>query len=262
MSGATHNIGGVEEVLALSPSRVADFKACPQLFKFRALDRLPEPVDPRAARGTLVHAVLEQIFNLPPEERTEDRALEMLREVWGRLRAEDELGGIGLSPEEEEAWLGEASRLIRNYFRLEDPSHLEPQELEWWVEHTHESLLLRGIIDRVEVLPDGQWVLTDYKTGRSPSDSWSLESFFGLRFYALLCWRAFGRLPKELRLVQLGEPIVLTLVPTERMLNALERQLAAVADAVRRALTTGDWRPRPGVMCSRCPHQSVCPAWS
>ena len=52
-------------LIPLSPSRAADFKACPQLFKFRAIDRLPEPSDPSRARGTLVHAVLERLCRLP-----------------------------------------------------------------------------------------------------------------------------------------------------------------------------------------------------
>ena len=49
------------DLVALSPSRAADFKACPLLFKFRTIDRLPEPPDPSRARGTIVHAVLERL---------------------------------------------------------------------------------------------------------------------------------------------------------------------------------------------------------
>ena len=48
------------EPLKLSPSSVTDFKSCPQLFKYRAIDRLPEPVSGPAAKGSLVHAVLER----------------------------------------------------------------------------------------------------------------------------------------------------------------------------------------------------------
>jgi putative RecB family exonuclease len=114
----------------------------------------------------------------------------------------------------------------------------------------------------VQVLPGGEWTLVDYKTGASPSDNYALDKFFGLRFYALVCWRAFGKLPKELRLVHLREPVVLTLVPTPQMLEGLERQLEAIADAIRRALERDDWRPRRGPMCSWCPHKALCPAWA
>ena len=43
----------------LSPSRAGDFKTCPQLFKFRAVDRLPEPTSIYQARGTTAHLALK-----------------------------------------------------------------------------------------------------------------------------------------------------------------------------------------------------------
>ena len=68
--------------LKLSPSSASDFKSCPQLFKYRALDRLPEPVSANAARGWLVHIVLERLFGEPPEARTPARAEALLEELW------------------------------------------------------------------------------------------------------------------------------------------------------------------------------------
>ncbi|NLG21049.1 MAG: PD-(D/E)XK nuclease family protein, partial [Actinomycetales bacterium] len=47
---------------ALSPSRASDFMQCPLLYRFRVIDRLPEPPSAAAARGTLVHAALERVF--------------------------------------------------------------------------------------------------------------------------------------------------------------------------------------------------------
>src|SRR5260221_5650066 len=52
--------------LSLSPSRAGDFLTCPLLYRFRVIDRLPEPPSSAAARGTLVHAVLERLFDQPP----------------------------------------------------------------------------------------------------------------------------------------------------------------------------------------------------
>ncbi len=250
-----------ERPVPLSPSRVSDFKACPQLFKFRVVDHLPEVKDAWSARGILVHAALEQLFELPAPERILPQAQGLLGKVWEDLKTGEELAGLSFTPEEEGAWLAEASRLIGNYFRLEDPSRVEVRELEWWVEHEAERIHLRGIIDRLEVLPGGEWALIDYKTGRSPSQSHTLESFFGLRFYALVCWRELGEIPRELRLMHLSEPEVLRLQPTARMLEGLEHQLEAVAQAILRAHTTGEWRPRPSPLCAYCPHRAICPAW-
>src|SRR6185437_7048867 len=48
---------------SLSPSRAGDFLTCPLLYRFRVIDRLPEPPSPAAVRGTLVHSVLERLFD-------------------------------------------------------------------------------------------------------------------------------------------------------------------------------------------------------
>jgi putative RecB family exonuclease len=247
--------------LPLSPSRASDFKACPQLFKFRNVDRLPEPEDTYLAIGNLVHLTLERLLSLAPTERSIQRAQSLLTQTWDELIAPNGQPPLPFNEEEDRYLLDRAGVLLENYFLLEDPASISAEELEWWVEHTSEEMHLRGIIDRVEVLPGGSWVLTDYKTGASPSERASYGSFFGLRFYALVCWRQFGRMPAELRLVHLRKPEVITLKPTEQMLIGLERQLGAVASAIKKAYRTGTWTPRKGPLCNWCSHRAICPAW-
>ena len=255
-------MGMDQDLLRLSPSSVTDFKSCPQLFKYRAIERLPEPVSGPAARGSLIHAVLERLFSEAAATRTPERARELLVTLWEQVRNEPEFRPEGMGPIEEDAWLAESQSLLANYFKLEDPRALHASRLEWWIEYDLTDLQLRGIIDRLEERPDGSWILTDYKTGRVPGESRELAAFFGLRFYALVCWRAFGVIPKEIRLVYLADPVVLTLNPHERMLVAFERQMTALGAAVKRSLATGDWRTRPSPFCMSCSFQSRCPAWA
>jgi putative RecB family exonuclease len=251
-----------ETVLKLSPSSANDFKSCPQLFKFRSIDKLPEPVSGAAARGSLVHLVLERLFGDASPDRTPERALELLSEVWNEIREDPGARPEGLESQAEREWVERAHRLLGNYFKLEDPTSIDAQRLEWWVEYELSDVHLRGVIDRLEIRKDGTWILTDYKTGRIPSEQREIAAFFGLRFYALVCWRAFGVVPAEIRLVYLADPAVLTLSPHERMLLAFERQMRAIADAVRRAEHRNDWRPRPSPFCMSCSFQQHCPAWA
>lgn len=252
----------LDALIRLSPSRASDYKTCPQLFKYRAVDRLPEPADIYSTRGTLIHAVLEQLYMLDPPERSLERARQLASHIWAELKTDPEYASLELDPEVEAPWLEQVDALLVNYFRVEDPTTVSPSELEWWVEHQTRASLLRGIIDRVEIMPDGEWVLSDYKTGRSPSETYALGSFFGLKFYALVCWKAFGKVPKLLRLLHLKEPEVITLVPTVQMLQGLERQLDALAQAIQRAHERDDWRPRTSRMCNYCPHRAICPAYA
>src|SRR3954470_21466953 len=70
---------------SLSPSRAADFKTCPLLFRYRTVDRLPEQPSADQVRGTLVHAVLERLFDLPAAERTPAAAAALVAPQWERL---------------------------------------------------------------------------------------------------------------------------------------------------------------------------------
>src|ERR1700712_3563831 len=73
---------------ALSPSRAADFKQCPLLYRFRAIDRLPEVSSLAQVRGTLVHAVLDRLFTLPAAQRVPAVARALVGPVWaGRCPA-------------------------------------------------------------------------------------------------------------------------------------------------------------------------------
>ena len=71
---------------SLSPSRASDFMQCPLLYRFRVIDKLPEKPSEAATRGTLVHAVLERLFDAPAVERTAPRAKSLIPAQWDRLR--------------------------------------------------------------------------------------------------------------------------------------------------------------------------------
>ncbi len=63
---------------SLSPSRASDFMTCPLLYRFRVIDRLPEKPGSAATRGTVVHSVLERLFDLPAAERVPEQAHALL----------------------------------------------------------------------------------------------------------------------------------------------------------------------------------------
>src|SRR5665647_1437783 len=72
----------------LSPSRANDYLQCPLLFRFRVVDRLPEPPSAAAVRGTLVHSVLERLFDAPAGSRTLEAARALLDPCWEQMLAE------------------------------------------------------------------------------------------------------------------------------------------------------------------------------
>src|SRR3954454_7711982 len=97
---------------ALSPSRAGDFTSCPLLFRYRTIDRLPEGSSPDAVRGTLVHQVLEDIFDLPASERTPAAAHSMLQPAWTTLQGRSPSAREVAAPLDEPSWLASAHDVI------------------------------------------------------------------------------------------------------------------------------------------------------
>lgn len=256
-----------ERLLAgtLSPSRAADFKACPLVYRFRSVDKLPQRPTPDKARGTLVHAVLDRLFDLPAADRTYGRAAALVEPEWVTLaEAEPEIAELfaegGLAE-----WLDSARRMVAGYFALEDPSRLEPAAREQLVEAALDigdvaPLGLRGYVDRLDVAPTGEVRVVDYKTGAIPREAYEAKALFQLKFYALVLWRTRGTVPHQLKLMYLADRDTLTYRPDAAELERFERTLVAVWRAIERAVTTRDFRANPSRLCGWCDYQALCPA--
>lgn len=248
---------------SLSPSRAGDFMSCPLLFRFRTIDRLESAPSPAASRGTVVHTVLERLYDLPSGERTLAAAVELVRPAYEQLLSE-EPAVAGLFEDEESlgSWLASAGDLLAGYFSLEDPTRLEPAQREQLVEVVLPGgLRLRGIVDRVDQAPTGELRVVDYKTGRAPGEMFEAKALFQMRFYALVLWRTRGVLPRLLQLMYLGDREVLRYSPDEADLLATERKLLALWEAIDRATERKEFLPRPSRLCDWCDHQSLCPAF-
>ncbi|MGH3787570.1 MAG: RecB family exonuclease [Pseudonocardiaceae bacterium] len=257
---------------ALSPSRAADFKQCPLLYRFRAVDRLPETPSRLQVRGTVVHTVLERLFALPADRRRPEAGRELVGGAWRDVLAgSPELADLFTGPEDPELaeWLDSARALVEAYFALEDPRLVQPEACELLVEaelaapgtEGGQPLLLRGYIDRLDVAPTGDMRVVDYKSGAAPREVFEAKALFQMKFYALVLLRVRGVVPRQLRLLYLADRQLLSYTPDEAELIRFERTLTAIWSAIQRAARSGDFRPSPGRMCDWCDHKPRCPAF-
>lgn len=250
---------------ALSPSRAADFKQCPLLYRFRAIDRLPEPPSTAQIRGSVVHAALEQLYGLPAASRDVATALSLVEPAWEQVMAAEPDRFGELDSDQRAQVVAEARALLSGYYRLEDPTRFDPQCCEQRVEvELADGTLLRGFIDRIDVAATGELRVVDYKTGTAPPAARALAEFkamFQMKFYAVALLRTRGVPPTRLRLIYLADEQVLDYSPELDELLRFEKTLMAIWRAIQSAGQTGDFRPSKSRLCDWCPHHEHCPVF-
>lgn len=245
----------------LSPSRANDVAQCPLLFRLRVIDRVPEPPQRATTLGTLVHLVLERLFDLPAAERTPSAARDLLAPAWDHLVAERaELAALVEDSVERHRFFDDARARLGTYFVLENPGRLEPADRELRLEAQLDAgPHVRGVVDRIDVAPDGAIRVIDYKSGAMPRPAYGEQAAFQMRFYALLVERTRGRRPALMRLLYLRDGGVKELVPTEADVAAVEEEIRTRWAAVEGYAARGDFPTRPSKLCTWCSFQSLCP---
>ncbi len=250
---------------ALSPSRASDFKQCPLLYRFRAIDRLPEPSSPAQVRGSVVHGALERLYALPAADRVPDTAMTLVEPAWEDVAASHPEFAAEMAPELQAKLLDEVRALLSDYYRLEDPTRFDPESCEQRVEvELSDGTLLRGFVDRIDVAATGEMRVVDYKTGKAPAvarEFAEAKAMFQMKFYAVALLRSRGVLPARLRLLYLADGQVLDYTPELDELVRFEKTLMAMWRAIQSAGVTGDFRPRPSRLCDWCAHHEHCPTF-
>ena len=245
---------------ALSASRTKEYLQCPLKFRYLVVDALPQPPSEAAVKGTVVHEVLERLFDLPRQIRDVQHAKQLLPTAWTKTIDRDQMAAeLFENPENLEAAQADTEELVESYFSLERPENLEPRARERFVDvRLPSGILLRGIIDRIDEAPDGALRVIDYKTGRAPGPRFTADALFRMRFYALLL-RESWRLPARTQLLYLRSGQVLTLDPDPRDVELFEGEIRDIWNRIRTDALAGSFAPRKSRLCDWCAFQELCP---
>lgn len=254
---------------SLSPSKVSSFTNCALAFRFSSIDRLPEPPSAAATKGSIVHRALELLhWEEPAGKRTVAAARAKLDRARAEYRELADFADLALPADEEQAFFDDAVVLIDNYFELEDPNTVNAIGTELMLEaevpvpgNPARPLRLRGIIDRLDLGPDGEIVVTDYKTGAAPSEMFERKGLGGVHFYAFLCQQVLGRRPVRVQLLHLRDPMAVISTPTDQSVRGLQTKTAAVWAAIVKACDNENFRPQRSRKCDWCAFKAYCPEW-
>ncbi|AOZ72554.1 hypothetical protein BK816_03950 [Boudabousia tangfeifanii] len=248
----------------LSFSRLKDFQQCPLKYRFTMVDRIPEEPKLHLIFGTTVHQVLENLFQLPPQERTLAAAQSQIDPAFALVRKENPEADVLFPTKDDElALVQRIQAVIFKYFQIENPPALQNGGTETEIRTVLPSgVAIRGFIDRIDVRPDnGALRVVDYKTGKVPKPQYQEKALSQMRFYSLLLNNEKQTLPARCQLVYVEHGKVLTLDPQETDLQLIERDINDTWNEMEKALESGNFIPKTGPLCPWCSYQSICPAF-
>ena len=242
----------------LSPSSTSTYQQCPRRWRFRYIERLPDPPGEAALTGTFAHRVLELLFQVSPPDRTLEQAKALAREVWPETAANPQYEALGLDEAGARHFRWKGWLAIEGLWTVEDPTSVEVQATERMIDTTVGGVPFRGVVDRLDQQPGGGFVVTDYKSGRAPSLRYAESRLSQVLLYAAAVEAVEGRRPELARLLYLGQRAI-DVVPTDDAINPVVASLQNTWQSIATDLTDNVYTPKPGPLCGWCPYAARCP---
>ena len=239
----------------VSYSQLSKYEQCGLRYYFSYLASWSEPQTSALVGGNIAHDVIERLYRLPNEERTLERALDLLREHGPRMLKAPDYAKFA----NDNAMKANVKEAVENLFKLETPSELvvAPENLEMELEVEIDGVKFFGKVDRFTV--DGVNRVTDYKTGKNPG-RYIDDKLKQPYLYALAFKIQHDIDVDEVELIFLNakhiEKRPVDFAIAEAMGVSLVRMRADSELSVRASA----WDAKPGKLCSYCVFEVVCPA--
>jgi putative RecB family exonuclease len=245
---------------------VSTWQQCPLKFKYSRIDKLPDPPTDATVLGNFVHDVLEALLGLSGPQRTLSTARALMRNLWQdeyEAKAENVLAVT--TPESRMAtaiheFRWKAWWCVENYFTMENPTAVQFDGLEDYVEGTIGQVPMRGYIDRWH-REDTGIVIGDYKTGKTPRPQWRGDKFQQLAIYALLLGEIHQAPVARMELLYLKDGVRLSQPVEQPALAAVAESVDTVHKELLTACKTGEFPAQKSRLCDWCAYKTFCPAW-
>ncbi|MBT4655904.1 MAG: PD-(D/E)XK nuclease family protein [Actinobacteria bacterium] len=239
-----------------SPSASNTYQQCPLRWKFRYVDKLPDPPGVPALVGTFAHRVLELLCEEPAPQRTSARAKELARQVWPEISGHKDFQALDLNDEEQRDFRWRSWKAIEGLWDLENPSEVDVLSTEKRMRTELSGVPFMGIIDRLDQAQDGT-VVTDYKSGKPPRVADRDHALEQILLYAAAVEAESGERPVRGQLLYLGKETLETEVTADRLADCTG-QLASIWSSLNKDCAADTFAASPGPLCGWCPYAGRC----
>ncbi|MBI2118796.1 MAG: PD-(D/E)XK nuclease family protein [Elusimicrobia bacterium] len=164
-----------EPLLELSYSKISAYLFCPFKYKLVYVYKQKVPPNPYISLGLSIHRALEEYH------KNKGSQLEELIETY-----DHEWVNAGFqNPQQTFQFYEKGKRMLTEYFEFSLQRKAEIVAVEKEFKYSAGPYILRGIIDRIDRLPDGTYEIIDYKTHADIWDQSRIDSDLQLTLYSL-----------------------------------------------------------------------------
>jgi len=237
--------------LTLSASRFGTYIKCPLQFKYEYILKIPTPTKTYFDMGSAVHAVAEQLTILQKNGTTYSKkeALEILEKSWSSNAY------LKKSKQKESQDKKSATEMVDTLLEWLDknPNKVKDVEKEFYIEIC--GVKVSGRMDRVEVTPDGEYEIVDFKSGRVYLTKNTIKEDPQMNLYALGVKKVYGKLPQKASLFYIKDDKKVEYNITSDNVNNVIGTLEQITERILKE----DFTPTPSKdTCFRCDFKDIC----
>jgi DNA helicase-2/ATP-dependent DNA helicase PcrA len=200
--------------------------------------------------GTAVHSVAENLTKMQKDgtEPTEKIALEILEKQWDSSSYRNQRT-------KESQDKATSKDMVKTYLEWAENNANTPVDVEPKFKISLNDVTISGKIDRVEMTPDGDYEVIDFKTGGVYKNKNTIKDSIQMNVYALGTEKLYGKLPKKTSLFYIKHNKIIPHLIEEEKLAEFKEKLGKTVDDIfeeKFPANPDNWK------CSRCDYAAIC----
>jgi putative RecB family exonuclease len=242
----------------LSHSSISTYMSCPKKWYFSYVEKREREQTPATLVGGLVHQILEQIYQLPAEERTLDLAKYLSKELWPSLEEDEYFAKHGMTEDQRLEYKHLVWDNVAGIFEMEDPSQVEVYAVEQELYVHFGDLPIIGFVDRMDVKGDTVDIV-DYKSGSPGAERYRPKKLKQVQLYAAMAREQLGLKPGRVRLLFPAHNESIEADATDKSMTKIVKEVTGVWSDIKSSIDKDEYPASVGPLCAWCDFVNECP---